>query len=202
MANPTNEHYVYALQIVDYLYTYKSLVMRYEAPADASDLAVKFYSKTSAPHADSNLGLYAYSDASFADAEDCKSTSSYLFKFAGGTICHKSSKQRLVTTSTTEAEYVGLTFCAKEAAWLVRLLHQLNYVGDDAAPLQLYGDNQPSIDLVASEGHHERTKHVDIYYYYIKDAVKDGKIKLTHVPTAEMAADGLTKPLDKTKHAA
>jgi hypothetical protein len=202
MANPTNEHYVYALQIVDYLYTYKSLVMRYEAPADASDLAVKFYSKTSAPHADSNLGLYAYSDASFADAEDRKSTSGYLFKFAGGTICHKSSKQRLVTTSTTEAEYVGLTFCAKEAAWLVRLLHQLNYVGDDTAPLQLYGDNQPSIDLVTSEGHHERTKHVDIYYHYIKDAVKDGKIKLTHVPTAEMAADGLTKPLDKTKHAA
>jgi hypothetical protein len=84
----------------------------------------------------------------------------------------------------------------------VRLLHQLNYVSNDVAPLQLYGDNQPSIDLVASEGHHERTKHVDIYYHYIKDAVKDGKIELTHVPTAEMAADGLTKPLDKTKHAA
>jgi hypothetical protein len=134
MANPTNEHYVYALQIVNYLYTYKSLVMRYEAPADAGDLAVKFYLKALL-HADSNLGLYAYSDASFADAEDRKSTSSYLFKFAGGTICHKSSKQRLVTTSTTEAEYVGLTFCAKEAAWLVRLLYQLNYVGNNVAPL-------------------------------------------------------------------
>jgi hypothetical protein len=116
MANPTNQHYVYALQIVDYLYTYKSLVMRYEAPADAADLAVDFYSKTSPPPNDNNLGLHAYSDASFADAEDRKSTSGYLFKFAGGTICHKSSKQRLVTTSTTEAEYVGLTYCAKEAA--------------------------------------------------------------------------------------
>lgn len=67
MANLTNKHYVYTLQIVDYLYTYKSLVMRYEVPTDASDLAVKFYSKAS-PHADSNLGLHAYSDASFADA--------------------------------------------------------------------------------------------------------------------------------------
>jgi hypothetical protein len=133
MANPTNQHYVYALQIVDYLYTYKSLVMRYKAPADAGDLAVDFYSKTSPPPNDSNLGLHAYSDASFADAEDRKSTSGYLFKFAGGTICHKSSKQRLVTTSTTEAEYVGLTYCAKEAAWLVRLLHQLNYLGADVS---------------------------------------------------------------------
>jgi hypothetical protein len=113
---------VYALQIVNYLYTYKSLVMRYKAPADASNLTVKFYLKA-LPHADSNLSLYAYSDASFANAEDCKSTSSYLFKFASSTICHKSSKQQLVTTSTTKAEYVSLTFCAKEAAWLVRLLY-------------------------------------------------------------------------------
>jgi hypothetical protein len=202
MANSTNQHYVYALQIVNYLYTYESLVMRYEAPANAGDLAVNFYSKMSPPPNDSNFGLHAYSDASFANAEDRKSTSGYLFKFASGTICHKSSKQRLVTTSTTEAEYVGLTYCAKEAAWLVSLLHQLNYLGTDISPLHLFGNNQPAIDLVSSEGHHERTKHVDIYYHYIKNAVKDGKIKLTHVSTAKMAADGLTKPLDKIKHAA
>jgi hypothetical protein len=91
---------VYALQIVNYLYTYKSLVMRYKAPANASDLAVKFYLKALL-HANSNLSLYVYSNASFANAEDCKSTSSYLFKFAGSTICYKSSKQQLVTTSTT-----------------------------------------------------------------------------------------------------
>jgi hypothetical protein len=48
----------------------------------------------------------------------------------------------------------------------------------------------------------ERTKHVDIYYHYIKDQVKDGKIDLQYVPTAEMAADGLTKPLNKLKHLA
>jgi hypothetical protein len=81
--------------------------MRYKAPTNASDLAVKFYLKALL-HADSNLSLYAYSDASFANAEDCKSTSSYLFKFASSTICYKSSKQQLVTTSTTKVEYVGL----------------------------------------------------------------------------------------------
>jgi hypothetical protein len=181
MANPTDEHYHYALQIIDYLYTYKALVMRFEAPANAAGLTLDIYSKASLPTLpthDQDLGLHAYSDASFADAEDRKSTHGYLFKFAGGTICHKSSKQRLVTTSTTEAEYVGLTFCSKEATWLVWLLRQLNYLGADIAPLKLFGDNQPSIQLVSSEGHHERTKHVDIYYHYIKDQVKDGKIDL------------------------
>jgi hypothetical protein len=115
IANPTNKHYVYALQIVNYLYTYKSLIMRYKAPVSASDLAIKFYSKALL-YANSNLSLHVYSNASFANVEDCKSTSSYLFKFASGTICYKSSKQQLVTTSTTKAEYVSLTFCAKEAA--------------------------------------------------------------------------------------
>jgi hypothetical protein len=72
----------------------------------------------------------------------------------------------------------------------------------DITPLKLFGDNQPSIQLVFSEGHHERTKHVDIYYHYIKDQVKDGKIDLQYIPTAEMAANGLRKPLDELKHAA
>jgi hypothetical protein len=62
-----------------------------------------------------NYGLYAYSDASFADVEDRKSTSSYLFKFAGGTICYCLSKQKLITTLTTKVEYVSLTYAAKEA---------------------------------------------------------------------------------------
>jgi hypothetical protein len=74
-----------------------------------SKLAFNIYSKTT------NLSLYTYSDALFADAKDCKSTSSYLFKFASGTVCYYSCKQKLVTTSTTKAKYVRLTYAAKEA---------------------------------------------------------------------------------------
>jgi hypothetical protein len=92
IANPTNKHYVYALQIINYLYTYKSLVMRYKVPANASNLTIKFYLKALL-HANSNFSLYAYSNASFANAKDCKSTSSYFFKFTSSTICYKSSKQ-------------------------------------------------------------------------------------------------------------
>ncbi|KAI1685652.1 hypothetical protein KJE20_03617 [Pyrenophora tritici-repentis] len=146
------------------------------------------------------LHLHGYSDASFADGEDRKSTSGYLFKLAGGTICHKSVKQKLVTTSTTEAEHVALTYAAKEATWLYRLLHQLGYNGTDTHPILIYGDNAPSIQLLHSEGHHERTKHVDIYYHYIKDQVRDGNLYVEHVRTHEMAADGLTKPLERQAH--
>jgi hypothetical protein len=171
--------------------------MTFKAPPRSSHLSIDVFSKASS-HQD--LGLCAYSDASFADAEDRKSTSGYIFKFAGGTICHKSCKQKLITTSTTEAEYVALTYAAKEATWLVRLLKQVGYLGNDVNPIMLYGDNQPSIQLVSAEGHHERTKHIDIYYHYIKDRVKDGHLSLQHVHTHDMAADGLTKPLDKNSH--
>jgi hypothetical protein len=66
--------------------------MRYKAPANTSNLTVKFYLKTSTSYINSNLSLYAYSNASFTNVENYKSTSSYLFKFAGGTIYYKSSK--------------------------------------------------------------------------------------------------------------
>jgi hypothetical protein len=92
-----------------------------------------------------DLGLCAYSDASFADAKDRKSTSGYLFKFASGTICYKLCKQKLITTLTTKAEYVALTYAAKEATWLVRLLEQIRYLGNDVYLVKLYSDNKPSI---------------------------------------------------------
>jgi hypothetical protein len=53
---------------------------------------------------------------------------------------------------------------------------------------------------MASKGHHERTKHVDFYYHYIKDQVKDRHLTHEHVCTKDMAADGLTKPLDDVAH--
>jgi hypothetical protein len=74
MSNLIELYHQYALQVLDYLYTSKDLLMRFAAPVD--QLAFDVYSKTT------NLGLHAYSDASFADDEDRKSTSGYLFEGA------------------------------------------------------------------------------------------------------------------------
>jgi hypothetical protein len=53
---------------------------------------------------------------------------------------------------------------------------------------------------VHAKGYYKRTKHVNIYYYYIKDRVKAGHISLEHVRTYNIAADGLTKPLDRLSY--
>jgi hypothetical protein len=92
--------------VLDYLYSTKDLVISFTA---YSSTTVDVYLKAL------SFSLYAYSDALFTDAKDCKSTSSYLFKFASSTICYRSTKQKLVTTLTTKAEYVSLTYAAKEA---------------------------------------------------------------------------------------
>jgi hypothetical protein len=48
MANPTDDHYYYALQIIDYLHTHKALVMRFQALAKAATaLTFDIYSKAS-----------------------------------------------------------------------------------------------------------------------------------------------------------
>jgi hypothetical protein len=62
-----------------------------------------------------NLELYAYSNSSFTNTKDYKLTLGYLFKLIGSTMYYCSTKQKLVTTSTTKAKYVSLIYATKEA---------------------------------------------------------------------------------------
>lgn len=45
-----------------------------------------------------------------------------------------------------------------------------------------------------------RTKHIEVHYHYIRDAVKYGEIFLRYIPTEDMVADIMTKELDRNKH--
>ena len=46
---------------------------------------------------------------------------------------------------------------------------------------------------------HARTKHIDIKFHYVREAVKEGIISLTYCPTEKMVADLLTKPLNRIR---
>jgi hypothetical protein len=177
-SNPTYKQHNAAILVLNYLYHHRHLAQKYGNSRD----------------------LTRYSNASFANREDRKSTSSYVFKLSSRVIYHKSQKQRLVTTSTTKAKYVALTHAAKEATWLQYLLTKLRYRGSDLLPFKLYGDNKPSIKLAHSDRYSSRTKHVNLYYHYIKDKVRSGRINLQHISTAKIVANGITKPLSAKLH--
>lgn len=94
---------------------------------------------------------------------------------------------------------MAMSDAAKEALWLKSVMADL---GGEEESLRLYFDNQGAGCLSEGEGLHRRTKHIDVRHHFIKDCISSGKIDIKYVPTAQMLADILTKPLGRVKHQA
>ncbi len=80
---------------------------------------------------------------------------------------------------------------AKEAVWLCRLFDDLGHKQE--GPTMLYEDNTGAIELVHNPVHHQRIKHIDITYYFIRNKIETGEVAIEHVRTHQQAADLLTK---------
>jgi hypothetical protein len=61
----------------------------------------------------------------------------------------------------------------------------------------MLGDNQGAIALTKNPHLHERSKHIDVCYHFVRDMAEQGKLKVAYVPTTNMVADGMTKPLQR-----
>jgi ATP sulfurylase len=66
-------------------------------------------------------------------------------------------------------------------------------------PTVIYCDNQSCIKLSENPVFHDRSKHIEIRYHFIRDRVQKGAVKLQYVSTNEQVADILTKGLSKGK---
>lgn len=160
-----------------------------------TDLAIRYQSQPTAGLELLSLGFEGFLDASFADdLTDRKSASDYLFKFARGVISWKSRKQPILTTSSTESEYVAYSLACKETIWLRGLFLEVYPDSANVQTVLLYGDNQPAIALTLNLAHHG-TKYIQVQWHFIREQVKHGTMILKYIPTASMRADGLTKPL-------
>ena len=60
-------------------------------------------------------------------------------------------------------------------------------------------DNQGAIALSKDNKFHARTKHIDLRYHFIREAVEDGKINVKYVPTNDNVSDIFTKALPRPK---
>ena len=118
--------------------------------------------------------MIGYSDADWAgDLDDRHSTTGNLFLMTGGPISWLSKKQAVVALSTSEAEYVALNSVTQEAVWLQKLLFSDLQVTSQE-PTMLMEDNQGGISIAKNPIAHSRTKHIDIRYHYIREAVQEG----------------------------
>ena len=81
------------------------------------------------------------------------------------------SIKKVVALSTCEAEYIAAAAACCQGVWLGRLLAELT--GEARAPV-LMVDNQSAIALAKNPVHHDRSKHIDTKYHFIRDCFDDG----------------------------
>ena len=140
-----------------------------------------------------SLGINAYVDASYGVHADGKSHSGVMIALGAGPIYIRSSKQKIVSKSSTEAELIGLSDACSQIIWCREFLIEQGY---EVAAAKVYQDNQSTMALVKKgKGSSDRTKHISIRYFFVKDRVEAGDVNIEYLPTGEMIADVLTKPL-------
>ncbi|KAL0405255.1 UNVERIFIED_CONTAM: hypothetical protein Slati_3839400 [Sesamum latifolium] len=147
------------------------------------------------------LILEGYNDASFqSDDDDAKSQSGFVFKFKGGVVAWKSSKQAMITDSTTEAEYIAALEATKEAVWMKNYIQKLGSVPNIAELVVIFCDNNGAIAQAKEPRSHHRSKYILRCYHLFREMVNRGDVNMDRVSSAKNTADPLTKPMSQIAH--
>ncbi|KAK2970738.1 hypothetical protein RJ640_009657 [Escallonia rubra] len=102
-----------------------------------------------------------------------------------------SKKQPIVTLSTCEAEYVAATSCVCQAIWLRFLLRELHLPQEEST--EIFVDNKSAIALAKNLVFHDRSKHINTRYHYIRECITEKAVELNWImsPLSQM----LSKPI-------
>lgn len=115
--------------------------------------------------------LNGFSDSDMAgDVDTRKSTTGVLFFFGESLISWQSQKQKVVALSSCEAEYIAATTAACQGIWLARLLSDLT--NEQPGSVLLKVDNKSAISLSKNPVFHDRSKHIDTRYHFIRECAK------------------------------
>lgn len=172
-----DEHLAYAKRILRYLKSTKNFGLKFMK--------------------EENSDIEGFVDADWANNFDRKSFTGYCFMLSGSLISWCSRKQKNVTLSSTESEYVAISECCKELFYLRNLQYEITkriYI------VNLYNDSQSAQKLLKNSAFHCRTKHVDVRYHYCREMFNDKVFDIIYKSTSEMPADIFTKGLNSSKH--
>ncbi|GJY89095.1 retrovirus-related pol polyprotein from transposon TNT 1-94, partial [Tanacetum coccineum] len=138
-----------------------------------------------------HVDVTSFVDLDYAkDPNKGRSITGYAFLVQGCVVSWKAMLQYVVTLLTIEAAYMALTEAVKEAIWLRGLLEEL---GVELNTMAVNCDNQGAIHLSWNHVFHERTKHINVCYHFIKEVLEVNTVKVMKVGTEHNAADALTK---------
>ena len=144
-----------------------------------------------------------YIDSSYGVHPNGRSHSGLVISLGKGSILCKSTKQKINTKSSAEAELIGVSDLA---GWCIHCEEFIKYQGysnnkvllcQSQQSTILYQDNQSTIKLLTNgrESSGDGTRHIRLRDYWVKDYVDRGELSIEYLPTADMRADILTKAL-------
>jgi hypothetical protein len=171
---PGMKHWKYAKQILRYLKGTAHFGLRYTNPGP-KEVRIEIFS-------DSDWG---------SNPDDRKSISGFVCCINGNPVSWSSRTQKSTALSSCEAEFMALSESMREALWLRQLLIELR-IGF-VQPITIRVDNQSAIKLAENPVQHQRSKHIDIRYFRIREEIRNGNITVKYVPTDQNIADLLTK---------
>jgi len=143
----------------------------------------------------SDLNLEFYADASHLLHADGYGHSGMLAMLGGTIVMFRSVKQKLVARSSSEAELIAAEECATYVVWMRLLCADLGI--KVSGPTPFAQDNKSAIIIMLKGGSFKRTKHFIGKMAYLRERIKMRDIALYYVPTRDMLADMLTKPVSR-----
>ena len=162
-----------------------------------------------------SLRLDCYCDADFAglwkaeppeDPSCTRSRSGYVIVLGGQPVYWSSKLQTETALSTLESEYVCLSQSTRTLMCLRETLAEITStmglpIPENERPSTLFEDNAATV-LIANSFPNRlspRSKTLAVKYHWFKNWIREGIIKVVHIPTSEQLADIFTKALAKDK---
>ncbi len=125
-------------------------------------------------------------------------------------------KQKLIVTSTIEADYMTFSTCVKKNLWRAQFLKNMSFTKyfeiefnqvfivenvkhENSSSVQFMKNNQAVNFLIKNVYIHERSKHIDVIYHHIRNSYKKNLIQLNYFSSLNMMTNDLTKSLSKNK---
>jgi hypothetical protein len=141
--------------------------------------------------------LHGYTDSDWMGIiVEWKSTSKHFF-LGSAMISWSSGKQGSISQRNAEAEYIVASASSIKVVCLRKIL--LDLISVELEPTVIHCDNQIYINIYNNHVFHDRLKHIEMRYHYVRDMVHKNILSIRYVSTAEQNANILTKPLSLKK---
>ena len=131
-----------------------------------------------------HMKIIAYSDSGYAgDRGERKSMSDFCTYVEENLVTWRSKKQNIVSRSSVEVEYRSMAQTTCEMMWIRSLLLEFGFTIE--MPIPMHCDNQAAIFITNNSTFHERTKHIEVDCYYVRDIVMKGVISTSYTQSSQ-----------------